>query len=159
MSTNISRWIWYCLAVAFFVLVISILYPGIIFSRNIRIACTYICVYVVIDSLLLAVLLSILRKFNMVISKKFISYLAAVVVGSIFINFMLFTMYKLLTDKMHAVASAHLLLYILISFIPYAFLNYALSKRIFVIKIYEACIIGIIMGLVNAFVSMPPVYH
>lgn len=155
MSKNIPRWFWYLLAVSAFCIVALILCPSTLFPRTFRIVCTYICVYMVVDSLALIALLSILRKFDMIASKKFISYLAVVVVGSLFISFLLFTAYKPLVGKT-CVESANLLFYILIEFTPLAIFNVAFSKIIFAVRVRHACLIGILMGLINALIGIPP---
>ncbi len=143
------------LAVSILCLATSILYPGILFSHTAYMAYARICACAIVDSFVLIVLLCVLRKFNMIISKKFVSYLSVALVGSAIIGLSLYAIYKSITGE-KSVEYANLMFYILVSFIPHAFFNYAISKTIFTLKVGEACFIGIIMGLVNAYISLPP---
>ena len=135
MSTNKLRWFWYFSAVAALCLVGLMLYPSIIFSDTLYIVCTYVAV----DAFALAVGYSMLRKLNVLASWKFAVYLAVVVMVSLAINFFL-----------SAVAYKSLLLFALIVFTLLALLNFALSKITFAVSLREACLIGMLVGLVDA---------
>jgi hypothetical protein len=135
MGKNKLRWFWYFSAVAALCLIFVILYPAIVFSDTLYVICTY----VVVDAFALVVGYSMLRKLNMLASWKVAVYLAVVVTGSIAINFFL-----------SAVAYKSLLLFALVVFTLLAFLNFALSKIIFSISVRQACLIGMLVGLVDA---------
>lgn len=139
MNTNKLRWFWYFSAVAALCFVGLMLYPSIIFSDTLYVICTY----VVVDAFALAVGYSMLRKLNMLASWKFVIYLAVVVMGSLAINFFL-----------SALAYKSLLLFALIVFTLLAFLNFALSRIIFTIGVREACLIGMLVGLVDALICV-----
>jgi hypothetical protein len=100
--------------------------------------------YVVIEAIILVVVLSILRKLDMLISWKLIAYYAVVVVSSLFINFLLSSIGIHLGD----IQQTNLLFFSV--FMVLVFLNIALSKIIFAINLWKACLIGMLMGLINA---------
>ena len=110
------------------------LYPSIIYSETLYI----VCVYVVVETLVLVVVLSILRKLSMLTSWKLTAYYAVVVAGSVSTNFL---------SPAH---DASFLPTVLAVFAILVFLNVALSKIIFAISFRKACLIGTIMGLINA---------
>lgn len=135
MSKNKLRWFWYFSAIAALCLIGVILYPSIIFSDTLYI----VCEYVVVEAIVLVVVLSILRKLNMLVSWKLIVYHTVIVAGSLSINFLL-----------SPVELAKFLLFVLVVFTFFVFLNLLLSKIIFVISVKKACLIGMLMGLINA---------
>jgi hypothetical protein len=135
----IYRWFWYLSAVVALFLISLLVYPSIIHSDTLYIT----CIYVVVDAFALAVGYSMLRKLNLLAPWKVIAYLAVVVAGSLAINFFLSeVLYK------------SLLFFTLIVFALLAFLNFALSKVIFAISTRDACLIGMLVGLVHAFICI-----
>ena len=135
MSKNILRWFWYLSAVTGLCLIGVTLYPSIVFSDTLYI----VCEYAVVEALVLAVVLSILRSLNLFVSWKLIAYHAIVVAGSLAINFLL-----------SPIELTEFVLFALTVFALLVFLNFALSKLIFVISVRKACMIGMLTGLINA---------
>ncbi len=139
MSKNILRWFWVLPAVAVICFVYLYFHQSIVYSDIIAIA----CVNVVVETIILVVVSSILGKRSMLASGWGITYLA-IVVGEIFlINF--------LTSPM---ASSNIRLIALFVFVLFVFLNMTLSKIIFAVTFRKACLLGTIMGLINAFMVM-----
>jgi hypothetical protein len=139
MSKNKLRWLWYIAAAAVLCLIIWMLYPSIIHSETLYIS----CIYVVIDAFALSIGYSMLRKLNLFVPWKVIVYLAIIVAGSLAINFFLSeVLYK------------SLLLFAIIVFTILALLNFALSKIIFSISARDACLIGMLVGLVHALICI-----
>lgn len=156
MNLSISRWIWYCLIIAVISLIISILYPGILFSRHLHDGLLRLCFFLVVNSIFLLILLSIMRKFELIISKKFLWYIGTLLIGSVVINLLLFVFYRLITGE-KSVISTNFLLYALISSVPNGLFNYVLSRKIFNIGIIGASLFGIILGIINAYIGLPPI--
>jgi len=154
----ISRRIWYCLIIAIFFLIISILYPGILFSRYLHDALMRLCLFLVVNSIFLIVLLSILRKFKLIISKRFLWYIGILLIGSVIINLLLFVSYELITGE-NSVNSKNFLLYSIISSVPNGIFNFTLSKKIFTIGILGASLFGILLGIINAYIGLPPLCY
>jgi hypothetical protein len=103
--------------------------------------------YAVIEAIILVVVLSILRKLDMLTSWKLIAYYAVVVVSSLFISFLLSSIGIHLGDPQQA----NLLFFSVFAvFTTLVFLNIALSKIIFAVNLWKACLFGIPMGLINA---------
>jgi hypothetical protein len=118
----------------------------IVYSDIIAIA----CVYVVVETIVLVVVLNVLGKLSMLASWELVTYLA-IVVGEIFlINF--------LTSPIDA---ANIGLLALSVFMLFVFLNVVLSKIIFIVDFRKACLLGTIMGLINALMVIiaTTVYH
>ncbi len=139
MSNNKSRLFWYFSAfvVLFLILLIcAILYPSIVSSEI-----PYILVmHAVAEAFVLVVVVSILRKLSMLASWWLITYHAIVVGGSFIIN--------LLTSPIEV---ANIRILASSAFILFVFLNIVLSKIILVVNFRTACLLGAIMGLINAF--------
>ena len=135
---------------------ISILYPSIYSSRSFRNTYVYLCFYIIADSFFIIALLSILKIFSMAIFKKFILYISIAVAGSALISFLLFAAYQLLIEK-NCIRSGTLLPYMIIESVLLVFFNFIISKIIFSLKITNAIFIGTIIGLINAFIGMPPI--
>jgi hypothetical protein len=112
------------------------------------------CYYIIADSFILVVLLSILKIFSMAIFKKIVLYLSIAVAGSAFISLLLFAAYQLLIEK-HCVTH-NFLPYMLVESVFLVFFNFIISKKIFSVKIINAFFIGTAIGLINAFIGMPP---
>jgi hypothetical protein len=139
MSKNKLRWFWYIAVAAVLCLIIWMLYPSVINSEILYIS----CIYVVVDAFALIVGYSMLRKLNLFVPWKVIVYLAAIVAGSLAINFFLYTvLYK------------SLLLFALIVFALLALLNFALSKIIFAISAQDSFLIGMLVGLVHTLICI-----
>jgi hypothetical protein len=101
----------------------------------------------VIEAIILVIVLSILRKLDMLTSWKLIAYHAVVMAGSLSINFLLSSLGIHLGDPQQA----NLLLFSVFAvFTTLVFLNIALSKIIFAVNLWKACLIGMLMGLINA---------
>ncbi len=139
MFKNMLRLTWYIMAVAVLCLIVWMLYPSIIHSETLYIA----CIYVVIDAFALFVGYSMLRKLNLFVPWKVIAYLVVVVAGSLTINFFL---YEILYKS--------LLFFALIVFVLLAFLNFVLSKVIFAVSVRDACLISMLVGLVHALICI-----
>jgi len=143
------------LVVAISCLVVSILYPGILFSHTIYIVFAHFVACIIVDSIVLAVLLCILRKFSIIVSLKFLLYLPVAAAGGSFIGLLLFAVYQLLMERT-CVSYEHRWAYIFVEFGLFSAFNFVLSKIILNVKILEACLIGIIIGLINAFIGIAP---
>ncbi len=131
----IFRWFWVILAAAFIYSVGLYLYPFIVNSDTFNI----VLIYVVVETIVLAVVLSLLRKIDMLASWKLIAYYAVVVAGSISTNYLSPEHGKSFLPTALAV------------FAVLIFLNVALSKIILTISFRKACLIGTIMSSINAF--------
>ena len=158
MNLNISRWIWYCLIIAIFFMIISILYPGILFSYYLQIAIYRFCIFMVVNLIILSVLLGVLRKYKLIFSKEFLWYIGILLIGSIIINLLLFVFYELITGE-NSVNSTNFLSYTLISSVPNGIFNLILSKKIFTTGIVGASMFGIILGIINAYIGLPPLCY
>jgi len=102
--------------------------------------------YALIEAIMLIIVLGVLRKLNMLTSWRLIAYYTVVVVGSLFINFLLSSLEIHLGDPQQA----NLLLFSVFAvFMILVFLNIALTKVIFVSNIRKACLVGMLMGLIN----------
>lgn len=135
VSKNILRWLCYFTAVSVLCLIFAILHPS-----TIDLDTSYIvCMYIVVEALILAIVLSILRKTDMLISWKLTAYYAIVVGGIMCINFLL-----------SPINGENLLPFALSVFMLFVFLNLGLLEIIFVINLWKACMISIIAGLINA---------
>jgi len=142
LSKNKLRWFCYLSAIAALCLISVILYPSIVFSDTLYI----VCGYAVVEFVVLVVVLIILRKFNILNSWKLIAYHAIVVSISLSINILLSSLEIHLGDPQQR----NLLLFSVFSvFMLLAFLNFALSKIIFVISVRKSCLLGVLMGLIN----------
>jgi len=126
------RWFWYLSAVVVLALYLTalIMYPSItsVFYS---------------DTFALAVGYSMLRKLSMLASWRLGAYLAVIIAGSLAINFFL-----------PPVAYRSTLFFVLAAFAFLALLNFALSKIIFAVSIREACLIGMLVGLVHALMAI-----
>jgi hypothetical protein len=131
----IYRWFWVLSAIAVICLASLYLYPSIIYSDMLYI----VCIYVVVETIVLAVVLSILRKLSMFTSWKLTAYYAVVVAGSVSTNYL---------SPEHGESFLPTVLAVVVILV---FLNVILSKIILVISVRKACLIGTIMGLINAF--------
>jgi uncharacterized membrane protein YbhN (UPF0104 family) len=101
----------------------------------------------VVEILVLVVVLSILRKLSLLAYWRLIAYHVVVVAGSFSFNFLLSSLEIHLGDPQQK----NLLLFSVLSvFMILAFLNIALSKIIFAISFRKVCLIGMIMGFINA---------
>ncbi len=138
------RWFWYLSAVVVLALYLTalIMYPSI---TSVFYSDTFyvVCVYAVIDAFALAVGYSMLRKLSMLASWRLGAYLAVIIAGSLAINFFL-----------PPVAYRSTLFFVLAAFAFLALLNFALSKIIFAVSIREACLIGMLVGLVHALMAI-----
>lgn len=134
MSKNILRWFWYLPAAAALYVVAVMLYPPIVFSDTLYIVCEYAAV----EALVIVVVLSVLRKLNMLASWKLIGYFVFVVAGSLAVNLLL-----------SPIGGENLLPFIFSVFALFVFLNLGLLEVIFVISFWKACLISIIAGLIN----------
>jgi hypothetical protein len=141
-------------AITIMCIIIYILYPDIFSPRSFRKVYVYMCYYIIADSFILVVLLSILKIFSMAIFKKIVLYLSIAVAGSAFISLLLFAAYQLLIEK-HCVTH-NFLPYMLVESVFLVFFNFIISKKIFSVKIINAFFIGTAIGLINAFIGMPP---
>lgn len=136
MSNNISRWFWYLSAVVVLFLICVILYPSIVLPEI-----PYkLGMHAIAEAFVLVVVLSILRKLSMLTSWDLIAYHAIIVGGSLFINF--------LSSPMD---TANIWILAISTSILFVSLNVVLSKIIFVVNFRKACLLGTIMGLINAF--------
>ena len=79
------RWYWYFFAVIALCLIGLMLHPSIIYSETFFVSCAY----VVVDAFALAVGYSMLKKLKILALWKFAVYIAAIVIGSLAINFYL----------------------------------------------------------------------
>jgi hypothetical protein len=105
-----------------------------------------ICTYIVIEALILAVVLIILSKTDMLVSWKLIAYYIIVLGGSRAFNFLLSSLKIHVGDP----KQANLLHFSVLSiFMILVFLNITLSKIIFAINFRKACLVGTLMGLIN----------
>lgn len=95
-------------------------------------------VYAVIETIVLAVVLGVLRKLDMFASWKLIAFYAVVVAGSLSTNYL---------SPEHGESFLPTVLAVLVVLV---FLNIALSKVILTISFRKACLIGTILGSINA---------
>src|SRR4030042_747362 len=149
MSNNKPRLFLYFSAfvILFLILLIStISYPSTVSSEI-----PYIfSMHAGAEAFVLFIVLRILRKLSMLASWGLIIYHAIIVGGSFFVNF--------LTSPIEV---ANIGILALSVFILFVFLNVALSKIIFDVNFRRACLLGTIMGLINAIVVIvaTPVYQ
>ncbi len=143
MITNILRWVWYFSAIAAICLIGVILYPSIVFSDTLYI----VCEYALVEAIVLVIVLCILRKLHMLDSWKLIAYHFVVVGGGFSANILLSSLEIHIGDPQQK----NLLFFSVFAvFVLFAFINFALSKIIFVVNMRKAYLLGLVMGLVNA---------
>lgn len=136
MTRNKLRWFWYLPAVAVLCLIVAMLHPSIVYYSE---TFCFACMYIVIETIVLVVVLSILRKLNMLTSWKAIAYYAIVVGGSLAINLLL-----------SPINGENILPFILSIFAIFVFLNFGLLEIIFDVSFWKASLVSIIAGLLNA---------
>ena len=136
MSKNKLLWFWFLLAVATLCLIGIMFYHPIWLSRTLF----FFSMCIIVETFIIAVVLCILRKTDMLTSWKTGVYLAVAVVGMMAPNFLLSPIY-----------SGNILPFALSVFAFFVFLNIGLSLVIFDVSFWKACLIGVIAGLINAF--------
>jgi hypothetical protein len=154
MKKIIGQWFWVLSAVAAMCLISVILYLFIVHSNVYPIYkdmfrafsdkfCLVFCFYAVVNAVAIVVGYSMLRKLNILASWKLAVYLVIVLVGNLLIVFLL-----------SPAESLGFLPFVLAVFALLAFFNFAASEAIFALSIREACLIGIIIGLINTLLSI-----
>ena len=120
---------------------------SIIYSDIIAIA----CVYVVVETIVLVVVLRILRKINMLTSWKVIAFYVIVVVGIMAMSSFLSS----LEIHIGCPPDANFFLFCILSVFMILFLfNFCLLAIIVDIRFWKSCLVGIIMSLINTFMVM-----
>ncbi|MFH1370935.1 MAG: hypothetical protein ABII09_06580 [Planctomycetota bacterium] len=145
MVTKAMRWLWYLSVIAALCLVGVIFNPSIVYSNYLYI----VCGYAVVEFLILAIVLSIFRKLDILASWKIIAFHAVIVAGSFFINILLSSLAIHIGDPQQRIL---LLSSVFAVFLLLAFLNFVLSIMTFVISKRKACFVGLSLGLINAFI-------
>jgi hypothetical protein len=136
MARSKLIWFWVFPLVAALCLIGVLLNPSIVFYSE---TSCFACIYIVVEAIILAVVLRILRKTDMLISWKAALYFAVVAGGSIALN------YYLSPIKMETFFSFSLSVFML-----FVFLNLGLLGIILAAGFWRACLISIIAGLINA---------
>lgn len=116
-----------------------ILYPSVVYTDMFSV----VCVYVVIDTVVFIVGYSILRKLDTLAFWKFIAYLAAVIGASVAIN-----------SVLYEAASEFFAFFIFTVFMILTSLNFVLWRTLFAISLRRACLIAMLIGLVNSLVCI-----
>jgi hypothetical protein len=145
------QWIWYCLPILILCLIVSILYPGFFLSYNFYDLCILILFYLVIEVFILTIGLYILRKFNLFGSLKFIVYLVLVVALCAIANLVMSYFNLSLRHTHYVYLLNYIMLFISLFFVLF---NIVLSKFIFVINTWIAIVAGLLLGLINAIMSI-----
>jgi hypothetical protein len=102
-----------------------------------------VCAYVVVYAFAIVIGYGLLRKLKLLLSfRKVAANIAAAIGGNILINFLLLRLYLVSS-----------LLFIPAVFVLLSFLNFALSKGIFAVSNREACLIGMLTGLIGTLLS------
>lgn len=147
MTRNKLGWFWCLPAVAIICLVYLYSHRFIAHSDIVAIA----CVYVVVETVVLVVALSILRKLNMLTSWKVIAYYVVVVGGIMAMSSLLSS----LEIHVGVAQQAKFFLFSILSvFMVLFFLNFGLLAIIVDTRFWKACLIGTIMSLINTFMVM-----
>ncbi len=136
MTKSKLIWFWVLPAIAALCLIVDILNLSIVYYSE---TFYFACLYIVIEAIVLAIVLRILRKTDMLISLKLAVYYAIVVGGSIAINFFLSPI------KMETFFPFSLSVFMI-----FVFLNFGLLAIIVDTSFWKACLISIIAGLINA---------
>lgn len=110
--------------------------------------------YVTIEVIVLIIALSVLRKLAMLISSRGLIYFFTVVISSLLITFLLSL------SGIHLGQDPRTNLLFFSIFIVLVLLNFTLLRVIFTIKLWKACLAGMLLGLINAFmvIASTPVY-
>lgn len=149
MTRSKLIWFWvFSFVAAALCLIVGILRPSIIYYSE---TFCFGCMYVVVETIVLVIVLSILRKLNMFASWKLMAFYLVVVAGSL-------AMSSLLTSiQMHAegLQQANFFPFdIFAVFMIFVLLNFGLLAIIVDIRFWKACLMGTIMSLINTFLVM-----
>lgn len=148
MNENKLRWIVYFLIIAG--LCVSVYTVSSI--RNV-LSDTFLNIYgwTVLNAFVLAIAYAVSRKLRMLAFWKFAVYLAVATTGSICINFLLTE-----ADKwIYFSSQLRMGVFVIGGFIVLAFFNFILSRTIFSMRMRNAIIFGVIMGLITIINSGP----
>lgn len=107
--------------------------------------------YSLIETIMLIIIWVILKRFKMVVPWKLIIYGLISVIISLFLNFILSSLKIHIGDPQQK----NLLLFsVLVVFTVLVFFNITASKVVFVLEAWKACLLGMLMGLINTFMVL-----